>query len=65
MNNDVLVTIQDETLEHVSGGGIGATIGGLFDRVLGGAVNLVGRGLSAIGGLLSGIGGLLTGGRAG
>jgi hypothetical protein len=60
--NDVLVTIQDEELEAVSGGGVFGTIGSALDRVLGGAVNLLGRGLSAIGGVLSGIGGALTGG---
>lgn len=62
MNNEVLMTIEDEQLEMVSGGGIGATIGGAIDKLLSGAVSLLGKGLSAIGGLLSGIGGILQGG---
>ena len=62
MNNEVLMTIEDEQLEVVSGGGIGAAIGGALDKLLSGAVGLIGKGLSAIGGLLSGIGGILQGG---
>lgn len=63
MKQDMFTTIEDEALEAVSGGGIGSAIGGAIDRVLEGAVGLLGRGLSAIGGLLSGIGGILSGGR--
>ena len=60
MNSDALVTIQDEELEAVAGGGIGAAIGGAIDSLLGGAFNLLGGGLSAIGGLLSGVGDWLS-----
>jgi hypothetical protein len=56
----MLMTIEDEALEAVSGAGIGATIGGALDKLLGGAVNLIGHGLSAVGNLLSGLGGLLS-----
>ena len=62
MNNDMLTTIEDEQLEVVTGGGIGSTIGGALDRLLSGALSLLGSGISAVGGLLSGIGGLLSGG---
>ena len=61
MNNDMLTTIQDEQLEVVTGGGIGATIGGALDKLFSGALNLIGKTVTTIGGVLSGIGGVLSG----
>lgn len=59
MNSDMLMTIEDEALEAVSGAGIGATIGGAVDKLLGGALNLLGSALQGVGKLLGGLGGLL------
>lgn len=61
MNTEMLTTIEDTALEGVSGGGIGATLGGAVDKVLSFAGDVLGGGLSAIGGVLSGIGGFLSG----
>jgi hypothetical protein len=61
MNNEMLTTIEDSALEAVSGGGIGATIGGAVDHALDLVGGVVSKGLSTVGGALSGIGGFLSG----
>jgi hypothetical protein len=59
MRSDMLTTIDEEALEAVSGAGIATTIGTAVDKLLGGALNLLGSTLQYAGSLLSGFGGLL------
>jgi hypothetical protein len=61
MHNETLMTIDDESLEAVSGAGIGATIGGALDNALSFLTGILGSGLSALGGLISGLGKIVGG----
>jgi hypothetical protein len=69
MNNDMLVTIDDESLDTVAGGAtIGGVIGGTIDgtleligKLLKPALGLLGSIISGAGQVLSGIGGALGG----
>jgi hypothetical protein len=61
MNADMLVTIEDEALESVAGGGIGTAIGGAVDRLLSGALGLIGGVLTGLGSALTGLGSFLKG----
>jgi hypothetical protein len=64
MQNEMLKTIDDNTLEAVTGGGLGSSIGSALGGILDGATeflgNLLGSGLGAIGGVLTGLGGILS-----
>jgi hypothetical protein len=62
MNNDMLVTIDEENLDSVAGG---ATIGGVVGGTIDGALSLVGKilkpALGLVGSVVSGAGHLLEG----
>ena len=65
MQTEMLKTIDDESLEAVSGGGIGSDIGSALGGILDGAFDvlshIVGSGLGAVGSVLTGLGGILSG----
>ncbi len=60
-----LISIDDDSLDMVSGGGLFGAIGHAADHVVGSAVHVVGEvvegGAYVAGGLLGGLGGLLSG----
>jgi hypothetical protein len=60
MQNEMLNTIDDKALETVSGGGIGATIGGLVDEALSGVGEVAGGVFNLFGSVLSGLGDFIS-----
>lgn len=60
MNNEMLNTIDDAALETVSGGGIGATLGGLVDEALKGVGEVVGGVFGLFGSVLTGLGDFIS-----